>query len=92
MSGPEHESGSNSNPSRGNLREERGDDYVYFSRSTVGFSDQAVPKAKAFQLKLEHYYKVAVESAVQRNTRYVSSSVIASSGPAGSPASWRLVI
>ncbi|CCA75206.1 related to CBK1-Protein kinase involved in cell wall biosynthesis [Serendipita indica DSM 11827] len=72
MSGVEHENpNSSNNPSRGNLRDEKGDDYVYFSRSTVGFSDQAVPKAKAFQLKLEHYYKLAVESAVQRNTRRV---------------------
>lgn len=44
-------------------------DYVYFDRTTAGFSEEAVPKAKAAQLKLEHFYKVAVESAIERNQR-----------------------
>ncbi|KAI0306986.1 hypothetical protein B0F90DRAFT_501196 [Multifurca ochricompacta] len=44
-------------------------DYVYFDRITTGFSDDAVPRAKAAQLKLEHYYKVAVDAAIERNTR-----------------------
>lgn len=60
----------NSN-ANGNLNDDKGDDYVYFNRSTVGFSDDVIPKAKAFQLKLEHFYKSAVEAAVQRNSRYV---------------------
>ncbi|KAG6836515.1 hypothetical protein H0H93_007192 [Arthromyces matolae] len=42
-------------------------DYVYFDRSLTGFSDEAVPRAKSAQLKLEHYYKVAVDSAIERN-------------------------
>lgn len=46
-------------------------DYVYFERTTAGFSDDAVPRSKAAQLKLEHYYKVAVEAAIERNTRCV---------------------
>jgi len=46
-------------------------DYVYFDRTTVGFSDDAVPRAKAAQVKLEHYYKVAVDAAIERNTRRV---------------------
>ncbi|KAH9965745.1 AGC/NDR protein kinase [Russula dissimulans] len=46
-------------------------DYVYFDRTTASFSDDAVPRAKAAQLKLEHYYKVAVDSAIERNTRRV---------------------
>ncbi|KAI0771643.1 kinase-like protein [Trametes elegans] len=46
-------------------------DYVYFERTTAGFSDDAVPRCKAAQLKLEHYYKVAVESAIERNQRRV---------------------
>ncbi|KAH9977592.1 AGC/NDR protein kinase [Lactifluus volemus] len=46
-------------------------DYVYFDRTVVGFSDDAVPRAKAAQLKLEHYYKVAVDAAIERNTRRV---------------------
>ena len=45
-------------------------DYVYFDRTTTSFSDEAVPRAKAAQLKLEHYYKVAVDAAIERNTRY----------------------
>lgn len=46
-------------------------DYVYFDRTTAGFSDDAVPRAKGAQLKLEHYYKVAVEAAIERSTRRV---------------------
>ncbi|TFK43506.1 AGC/NDR protein kinase [Crucibulum laeve] len=46
-------------------------DYVYFDRSTADFSEDAAPRAKGAQLKLEHYYKVAVESAIERNTRRV---------------------
>ncbi|KAJ7507838.1 kinase-like domain-containing protein [Mycena galericulata] len=46
-------------------------DYVYFSRSTEGFSDAILPRAKGAQMKLEHYYKVAVDSAIERNTRRV---------------------
>lgn len=50
-------------------------DYVYFDRTTTAFSDDAVPRAKAAQLKLEHYYKVAVDAAIERNTRFFSSPV-----------------
>ena len=46
-------------------------DYVYFDRTVTGFSAEAVPRAKAAQLKLEHFYKVAVDSAIERNQRYV---------------------
>ncbi|EGO01935.1 hypothetical protein SERLA73DRAFT_177581 [Serpula lacrymans var. lacrymans S7.3] len=46
-------------------------DYVYFERTSAGFSDDAVPRAKTAQLKLEHYYKVAVDAAIERNTRRV---------------------
>ncbi|KAF8076414.1 kinase-like domain-containing protein [Lyophyllum atratum] len=46
-------------------------DYVYFDRTTAGFTDEAVPRAKTAQVKLEHYYKVAVDSAIERNTRRV---------------------
>ena len=52
--------GSNSNKSA---------DYVYFERTSAGFSDEAIPRAKTAQLKLEHYYKVAVDAAIERNTR-----------------------
>ncbi|KAI0092425.1 AGC/NDR protein kinase [Irpex rosettiformis] len=46
-------------------------DYVYFDRTTAGFSDDAVPRAKTAQLKLEHFYKLAVDAAIERNTRRV---------------------
>jgi len=46
-------------------------DYVYFDRTTVGFSDEAIPRAKTAQLKLELFYKEAVSAAVERNTRRV---------------------
>ncbi|KAF8974538.1 kinase-like protein [Flammula alnicola] len=46
-------------------------DYVYFDRNLNGFSDEATSRAKSAQLKLEHYYKVAVDSAIERNTRRV---------------------
>jgi protein-serine/threonine kinase len=46
-------------------------DYVYFERTTAGFSEDALPRSKGAQLKLEHYYKVAVEAAIERNQRCV---------------------
>ncbi|KAJ6485045.1 kinase-like domain-containing protein [Mycena vitilis] len=49
-------------------------DYVYFDRSIAGvpgFSDEILPRAKGAQMKLEHYYKVAVDSAIERNQRRV---------------------
>jgi serine/threonine protein kinase len=46
-------------------------DYVFFERTTTSFSDAAIPRAKTAQLKLEHYYKVAVDAAIERNTRRV---------------------
>ena len=59
-------------------------DYVYFERTTAGFSEDALPRSKAAQLKLEHYYKVAVESAIERNQRYVISP-FSSCSPASPP-------
>ena len=50
-------------------------DYVYFDRSTSGFSSDAVPRAKAAQLKLEHFYKLAVDAAVERNQRCVAKKM-----------------
>ncbi|KIK68116.1 hypothetical protein GYMLUDRAFT_36945 [Collybiopsis luxurians FD-317 M1] len=57
--------------SQGNQSANKPADYVYFDRTTAGFSDQALPKAKGAQLKLEHYYKVVVDAAIERNTRRV---------------------
>lgn len=50
-------------------------DYVYFERTIAGFSEDALPRSKAAQLKLEHYYKVAVEAAIERNQRCVLCAV-----------------
>ena len=64
---------SQSSSSAGNAQsstsKEKPADYVYFERTTTGFSDDAVPRAKAAQLKLEHFYKIAVDAAIERNTR-----------------------
>ncbi|KAJ7590979.1 kinase-like domain-containing protein [Mycena floridula] len=46
-------------------------DYIYFDRSDAGFSSDALPKAKSAQMKLENYYKVIVDAAIERNTRRV---------------------
>ncbi|KAH9949742.1 kinase-like domain-containing protein [Amylocystis lapponica] len=46
-------------------------DYVYFERTTAGFSADALPRSKAANLKFEHFYKVAVDAAIERNTRRV---------------------
>lgn len=48
----------------------RGDDYVYFERNTEEFSSDAVSRATAAKLKLESYYKLAVDAAIERNARY----------------------
>ena len=44
---------------------------VYFDRNLSGFSEEAMTRAKSAQLKMDHYYKVAVDSAIERNTRCV---------------------
>jgi hypothetical protein len=44
-------------------------DYVYFNRTTEEFREEVVSRAKTAQLKLEHFYKAAVDSAIERNTR-----------------------
>lgn len=49
----------------------RGEDYVYFERSTQEFSSDAVSRATAAKLKLESYYKLAVDAAIERNGRRV---------------------
>jgi protein-serine/threonine kinase len=45
---------------------------VYFQRSTAEFSAEAVAKSTAAKLKLESYYKVAVDAAIERNARYLT--------------------
>ena len=49
----------------------KGPDYVLFDRSLAGFSEDTIQKAKAAQLKLEHFYKAAVDLAIERNNRSV---------------------
>lgn len=51
----------------------RGSDYVYFERTAAGMSDDAVPRAKTAQAKLEHFYTVSVQAAVERNQRSAAS-------------------
>lgn len=45
-------------------------DYVYFERSTAGFTSDAIAHSTAAKLKLVSYYKVAVDTAIERNARY----------------------
>ncbi|CAL1700648.1 unnamed protein product [Somion occarium] len=71
MQAAQSSSSVNSTQSTSSTPKEKPADYVYFERTTAGFSDDAVPRAKAAQLKLEHYYKVAVDAAIERNTRRV---------------------
>ncbi|KAG5654374.1 hypothetical protein H0H81_003832 [Sphagnurus paluster] len=49
----------------------RPDDYVYFERSVAEFSSDAVARSTAAKLKLESYYKVAVDAAIERNARRI---------------------
>ncbi|PWN26852.1 kinase-like protein [Jaminaea rosea] len=46
-------------------------DYVYFERSTQGMSKNTLDAAMGAKLKLEHFYKVAVEQAIERSGRRV---------------------
>lgn len=50
---------------------EKGSDYVYFERSTQGMSKNTLDAAMGAKLKLEHFYKVAVEQAIERSGRRV---------------------
>lgn len=49
----------------------RPEDYVYFERTTAEFSSDAVARSTAAKLKLESYYKVAVDAAIERNARRI---------------------
>lgn len=42
---------------------------VYFERTTAEFSSDAIARSTAAKLKLESYYKVAVDAAIERNAR-----------------------
>lgn len=47
---------------------------MLFDRTLSGFSEDTIQKAKAAQLKLEHFYKAAVDLAIERNNRCVTSA------------------
>ncbi|KAG7740772.1 hypothetical protein KL923_001413 [Ogataea haglerorum] len=47
-------------------------DYVHFDRHPEWFSKSSQDKAASIKLKLEHYYKTAIEHAIERNQRRVS--------------------
>lgn len=48
---------------------DKGPDYVYFERKPGQFGDQTTGKAMAAKMKLELYYKEAVEGVVGRKER-----------------------
>ncbi len=50
---------------------DKGADYVYFERKLDGISKTTVDAATGAKLKLEHFYKIAVEQAIERSTRRV---------------------
>ncbi|KAL0575969.1 Serine/threonine-protein kinase [Marasmius crinis-equi] len=50
---------------------QRPDDYVYFERSTAAFTSDAIARSTAAKLKLVSYYKMAVDSAIERNARRI---------------------
>jgi protein-serine/threonine kinase len=41
-----------------------------FNRSTEGFPRSVLDRATAAKLRLEHYYKTALDQAFERNQRY----------------------
>lgn len=49
--------------------EKKPGDYVYFERNQNAFSKDTTARTTAAKMKLELYYKVAVESAIERNNR-----------------------
>ena len=61
------------NTTASNTAANRGADYVVFQRMPQqAFSRAGLEKATAAKLKLEHYYKKAVDDVVERNARWVT--------------------
>lgn len=50
---------------------EKGPDYVYFQRSPGQYGEQVTGKAMAAKMRLELFYKEAVEGVVGRKERWV---------------------
>ena len=48
---------------------DKGPDYVYFERKPAQFGDTVMGKATAAKMRLELYYKEAVEGVVGRKER-----------------------
>jgi hypothetical protein len=55
---------------------DKGPDYVYFERKPGQFSEATNGKATAAKMKLELYYKEAVEGVVGRKERCVSATYL----------------
>jgi protein-serine/threonine kinase len=51
---------------------DKGPDYVYFERKPAQFGESTLGKAMAAKMKLELYYKEAVEGVVGRKQRLVA--------------------
>jgi protein-serine/threonine kinase len=47
-------------------------EYVYFERHPEWFSKQSQDRASAVKLTLEHFYKTAIEHAIERNQRRIA--------------------
>jgi protein-serine/threonine kinase len=56
-------------PTSSSPSSEKGPDYVYFERKPAGFGEGTQGKAMAAKMKLELYYKEAVEGVVGRKER-----------------------
>ncbi|KAN0059669.1 Serine/threonine-protein kinase [Thecaphora frezii] len=67
----QQQSGSGSGPTSPNPANEKPADYVYFERSTAGMQKSTIEAATGAKLKLEHFYKVFVEQAIERTHRRV---------------------
>lgn len=64
------QTGSSSAATAANTAANRSADYVVFTRlPQQAFSRGGLEKATAAKLKLEHYYKKAVDDVVERNAR-----------------------
>ncbi|PWN97899.1 AGC/NDR/NDR protein kinase [Tilletiopsis washingtonensis] len=66
---------------------DKGADYVYFERSTDGMNKTTLDAATGAKLKLEHFYKVAVEQAIERSNRRVELEKRLAAPPDGAPLS-----
>lgn len=51
-------------------------DYVYFERKPELFSKTTQENANSAKVRLEHYYKKAVEEVVERNGRYALTLIL----------------